>query len=159
MQNPRAVRLPTDGGKSIETDIEAQGVSPYREQPLALLAVAVQGCGRNQPPGSWVKLSVRWPAFSAAITKHTRRERGAGVLDRNGVHVPAVLVGTHLDDPALDRRHAVRVGEIHHGDADTGVAAHVPGFPRALPRTHEKAVILNPDPHHPIPWRAVGPQG
>ena len=111
------------------------------------------------------KPRVRQAAFPTAITKQTRNgsgagERRAGVLDRDRVRVPAALVRAYLDHAALDRGHAVRVGQVgDRRDDPGGRGAYLwpsrsrqrctPGCsrPRARPRPPSSVVS-----HRPAAW-------
>jgi hypothetical protein len=93
------------------------------------------------------RASVMWSNNETGSIGTSCREGFARVLDRDRVHVPAVIVRPYLDDGSVERGHAIRVVEVYDRQGDGRAIPHVLRLPSVIRRAHQQEVAfeINPD--------------
>ena len=76
-----------------------------------------------------------------------KRERLAGVLDRDWIHVLQVAIRATLDHAPSKLGFPVRVVEVDDGERNTRIALRVLPFERAFPSADQDSVIFKADPN------------
>jgi hypothetical protein len=131
------------GQPSLDGDVIGQ----LTEVELVVPDAARSILGVVLQPLQTARTSVVWGNHEADAVGASRRERSARVLEGYRVHVPAVMVGSDLDDGSLERGHAIWVVEVHYGQRHVRASPHVLRLPSGIGRAHEQAVAFqaNPD--------------